>query len=216
MSDKIIVIDYGMGNTKSVCRAIEKMGGKALISDNNEIISKSKKLILPGVGSFASGMNEIKKKQLDKSIKLALSNGAYLFGICLGMQLLFNKSDENGPVDGLNLLEGEVKKIPIYNDNKLMRKIPHIGWNKIFNQNGNSWDTIFLKNIKTGTFFYFVHSFMAIAKNQSDVIAYCDYLGINIPSVINRDRVFGTQFHPENSGPDGLKIYKNFILKNVG
>ena len=127
MSNNIIVIDYGMGNTKSVCRAIEKMGGKALISDNNEVISKSKKLILPGVGSFGSGMNKIKKKQLDKSIKLALKNGANLFGICLGMQLLFNKSEEDFPVEGLNLVEGEVKKIPIYNDNKFMRKIPHIG-----------------------------------------------------------------------------------------
>ena len=213
MSNKIIVIDYGMGNTKSVCRAIEKMGGEALISDNNEIISKSKKLILPGVGSFASGMSEIKKKQLDKSIKLALDNGAYLFGICLGMQLMFSKSEENGITEGLNLVDGEVKKIPIYSDNKLMRKIPHIGWNKIFNESGCSWSDTFLKNIQTESFFYFVHSFMAIAKNQSDVIAYCNYLGTNISSVICRNKVFGTQFHPENSGPEGLKIYKNFILK---
>tara|TARA_B100001057_G_C22868345_1_gene957595 strand:- start:4623 stop:5261 length:639 start_codon:yes stop_codon:yes gene_type:complete len=212
MPNKIIVIDYGMGNTKSVCRAIEKMGGKALISNNNKTISQSKKLILPGVGSFASGMSEIKKKQLDKSIKLALSNGAYLFGICLGMQLLFNNSEENGITEGLNLVEGEVKKIPIYNDNQLTRKIPHIGWNKIFSES-SSWNDTFLKNIKSESFFYFIHSFMAMAKNRSDVIAYCNYLGINIPSVICRNKVFGTQFHPENSGPEGLKIYKNFILK---
>lgn len=213
MAEEIIIIDYGMGNTKSVHRAIKKMGGKVLISDSNELISVSKKLILPGVGSFASGMNEIKNRQLDKSIKLALKRGAHLLGICLGMQLLFNTSEENGQTEGLNLIEGKVKKIPNHEDNKVLRKIPHIGWNKIFNKNGLSWNDNILKNIKEETYFYFVHSYMASVRHQSSVLSYCNYLGINIPSVVFKNKIYGVQFHPENSGPEGLKIYKNFILK---
>ena len=208
----ITIVNYGLGNIKALTNIFEQLNIDVNIANNNNELLSAKKLILPGVGSFASGMSEIKKKQLDKSIKLALSNGAYLFGICLGMQLLFNNSEENGITEGLNLVEGEVKKIPIYNDNQLTRKIPHIAWNKIFSES-SSWNDTFLKNIKSESFFYFIHSFMAMAKNRSDVIAYCNYLGINIPSVICRNKVFGTQFHPENSGPEGLKIYKNFILK---
>ena len=210
---KVIVVDYGMGNIRSVIMALESLGVHAVLSSNSSIISKSKKIILPGVGSFNSGMTELKKRGLDKSIKIAVSNGAFLLGICLGMQMIFHKSFENGITKGLNLIEGLVDRIPFKNEEKIIRKIPHIGWNKLLKKK-KDWNNTILNGIDDKTFFYYVHSYMAFPKNESNIIASCDYMDLEIPSVVIKDKIFGIQFHPENSGNQGLKIYKNFLEMN--
>ena len=211
--DKIAVVDYGMGNTSSVLMAIHKVGGKAILTSNENLISESKKIILPGVGSYSSGMAELKKRKLDKSILKAVKNGSYLLGVCLGMQMLFQESHENKLTSGLRLIDGKVDKIPHLKKNKPIRKIPHIGWNRLLKKN-NNWSKTILSGIDDKTFFYYVHSYMALPEDSLNVIATCDYLDLEIPSVVVKDNVCGIQFHPENSSEQGLKIYKNFFDLN--
>ena len=210
--NNIVIIDYGMGNTKSVQRAIEKIGGQSHLTSDKKIIEDANKIILPGVGAFNAGMEELNRLNLIEPIIRAVNHGAILFGICLGMQLLFESSDENSETKGLGLMDGKIKIIPTQMNGKLVRKIPHIGWNSIKkNQDNKNWNNTIFNNLKDGEFFYFVHSFSANAIHKNEVLAECNYNNLNIVAAVNKGNISGTQFHPENSGELGLTIYKNFL-----
>lgn len=198
----IAIIDYGMGNLKSVQNALKFLGFDSIITSNPKEIKALKGMILPGVGAFKEAMDNLCSKGLDKVIKEEASNGKPLLGICLGMQMLFEKGFEVEEREGLGFLKGKIKKIePI---EKV--KIPHMGWNRL---EINKEDSI-LKDINEEKFVYYVHSFAASHYDNDDLIAYSNYGGIKIPGLVRKENVIGAQFHPEKSGEVGLKILKNF------
>ena len=212
MSD-IVVVDYGLGNLKSVSRAIEYCGGKPKTSSDSKIIASAKKIILPGVGAFGEGMRRLKELDLDRAIKEAVENGACLLGICLGMQMLLDTSEEFGLQEGLGLIKGSVKKIQSMDDSGVPnRKVPHIGWSPIYSAPMRAnWSDSILSNIPVGSPVYFVHSYMASLINNAEIIASCNYEGLKISAVIGNGNVLGMQFHPEKSGLAGLQMLKNYL-----
>lgn len=196
----ITIIDYGMGNLKSVVNACRFLNIEVNISDKEDEIRSSKALILPGVGAFPDSMKNLKKTGLDKVIIEEVRNGKPLLGICLGMQMLFDKSYEGEECEGLGLIEGTIERLS--GD----IKIPHIGWNSLDYRN----EDILLNHIDEGSFVYYVHSYYANVKNKENLIATSRYGDIDIPGLVRNKNVFGAQFHPEKSGDIGLKILKNF------
>ena len=204
------ILDYGAGNLKNVCRAIEHLGYKyTLISDKEALINVDK-LIIPGVGAYKVAMEQLHQLDLVESIKLLAINGKPILGICLGMQLLLDKSFEFGETIGLGLIGGEVSKIPEIGMNGETHKVPHIGWNELLLTDDNlHW----LKPLNTKGAVYFVHSYMANLKNNENLICYANYDGLSIPAVIEKDNIIGCQFHPEKSGTIGLNILKEFIKR---
>ena len=195
------IIDYGMGNLKSVSNALDSLNIKNIISDDKEILKSCKKLILPGVGAFNDAMKNLKKNNLDKFILEEVENGKELLGICLGMQLLFEEGYEGEKMNGLGLLKGKIVKM-----NGEGRRVPHIGWN-----NGKQYkkDKL-LKGIKEGSYFYYVHSYIASDYLKEDLLIGADYNGILIPGLFRKKNIIGAQFHPEKSGEVGLKLLGNF------
>ena len=206
----LAIVDYGMGNLQSVLNAAEYVGGcNPLITDDPGVIRSANGLILPGVGAFEDAMKELKKRKLiDLLHNAVLVKKKPILGICLGMQLLFQESEENGIHKGLGWLDGTVKKFDI----PLKFRIPHIGWNDIIINK----DTPLLNHIESDKNFYFVHSFYAVTDEQY-VIAKCNY-GINFTAAVSKGNIYGTQFHPERSHMDGLSILKNYfnIIKASG
>lgn len=200
----IVIIDYGMGNLKSVRNALNYLGIENKISDDYDEIRKADALILPGVGAFPDAMDTIEKLGLDKVIKEETEKGKYLLGICLGMQLLFEKGYEGLERTGLGFIKGNVVKMK--DDREKNVKIPHIGWN---NLKYNRKDILF-KNIDEGKYVYYVHSYFAQSYNDEDLVAYSEYGENKIPGIIRRNNIIGAQFHPEKSGTVGLDILKNF------
>ena len=200
----IVIIDYGMGNLKSVKNALNHLGIENKISANPDEIRKADALILPGVGAFPDVMETIEKLKLDRVIKEEINKGKYLLGICLGMQLLFEKGFEGLERKGLGLLKGNIVKMK--DDKKNNIKIPHIGWN---NLKYNKEDELF-NNIDEGKYVYYVHSYFAQEYNEDNLIAYSEYGENKIPGVVRCKNVIGAQFHPEKSGTVGLNILKNF------
>ena len=161
------------------------------------------------MGAFGNAMNQLNKYDLQNTIIEYANSNKPLFGICLGMQILFTVSYEFGVNKGLNLIEGEVVKISNKQNKKI--KIPHMGWNEIYPNNGKKdWKSKILKDSLIGKSFYFVHSFICLPKNSDSNIAVCEYSGISIPAVISKGNIFGCQFHPEKSSDNGLAVLKNF------
>lgn len=200
----IAIIDYGMGNLKSVRNALNFLGLENKICTDAEEIRNAKALILPGVGAFPDAMDTIEKLSLDKIIKEEVKMGKPLLGICLGMQLLFEKGFEGVERNGLGLLKGSI--VRMNDDKKNNIKIPHIGWNNlIYNQK----DELF-NSIDEGEFVYYVHSYFAQGYNDDDLVAYSQYGENKIPGMVRCKNVMGAQFHPEKSGTVGLSILKNF------
>ncbi|MDR2426247.1 MAG: imidazole glycerol phosphate synthase subunit HisH [Endomicrobium sp.] len=203
---KIAVIDYGFGNIKSVLNALAYCRAEGEVINSPEKILEYDGAILPGVGSFGPAADFLKSAGFDKAIHEYAGSGKMLLGICLGFQLFFTKGYENGRHQGLNLIEGEVKKFS-FNDNNM--KIPHMGWNKIAIA-----DNVYAKKMFDGIDdkedFYFVHSYYAMPENKEKVSSFCDY-GIEFCSSIAYKNIWGSQFHPEKSGEKGLKILSNFI-----
>ncbi len=195
----IAIIDYGAGNLKSITNALDFLGIKYKVTDTKEDIKKADKLIFPGVGSFGDCMSSLKKKGLIEPLKEEIKKKPYL-GICLGLHVLFEKSEESPGIKGLNIFKGEVKRFKSKN-----LKIPHIGWNtiKIIKENR------LLKDIKNNSYFYFVHSFYVKPINRKIISTKTDY-GIEYCSGIAKDNIFAFQFHPERSGKVGLNILKKF------
>lgn len=198
-----IIIDYGLGNIDSVKRAFKKAGIETKVSKDIDEIKNCNSIILPGVGAFRDAIDSLTDMNLIPVIKEQAEKGKFIIGICLGMQLLYDKSYENGEYEGLGLIEGTIEKIDVD------LKIPHMGWNNIkFDKN----DPI-LKYINEDEYVYFVHSYYATSKNK-ELVAYANY-GINVPAIVRKNNIYGIQFHPEKSSEVGLKIlkaYKEMII----
>lgn len=198
----IAVIDYGVGNLFSLCRSLEMIGAEAVITSDESTIRRAAKIILPGVGAFGDAMNKLKEKKLDTLLRAQAAEGKPLMGICLGMQLLFEKSMEFGEHEGLGFIPGTVRPISDMIDSTL--KIPHIGWNALRKTNPH----LLFKDVREGECVYFVHSFYADTSAQY-VIADTEY-SARLTAAAARDNVCGCQFHPEKSGDTGLRILKAF------
>lgn len=198
----IAIIDYDAGNIKSVEKAIHLLGEEAVITRRREVILNADKVILPGVGAFGDAMSNLKKYGLDEVILEVVDRKIPLLGICLGMQLLFERSDETPGIEGLSILPGEILRIP----DKEGLKIPHMGWNSLtFPHKGRLFE-----GLGEEPYVYFVHSYYLKAKDESIVTATADY-SVCIHASVEKDNVFGCQFHPEKSSEVGLQILKNFI-----
>lgn len=194
----IAIVDYGMGNLRSVQKAFEYLGYDAAITDQSKALENASHIVLPGVGAFRDAIAALKVKDLDGMIKKEVAEGKPFLGICLGMQMLFDRSSEDGEYEGLGLIGGEVVRF----DTDL--KIPHIGWNTLYyNKRTALFDGI------DDNYFYFVHSYHAAKVANEDVETTCVY-GYEFVASVNRDNIWGVQFHPEKSGDTGLKVLKNF------
>jgi len=204
MQNKIVIVDYGMGNLRSVEKKMKRVGAEVIISNKPEAILNSQKIILPGVGHFANGV--IKLKQLGFWEVLqheVLNNKKPILGICLGMQLMTKQSEE-GNVQGFGWIDAEVVRFKV--SDKLKYKIPHIGWNDLKPDKKNS----ILNNVDFNQKYYFVHSYHAICYNKQDILTTTQY-DYDFVSAFCKDNIFGFQFHPEKSHEQGEQILKNFI-----
>ncbi len=204
MKNKVVIIDYGLGNIKSIYDAFSRFNESVIISKNLSTIGSANSIILPGVGSFAKAMQLINKLDLKNTIINHVKNNKPLLGICLGMQLLFENSEEFGLNKGLSLIPGKVKKLK---SNKF-EKLPNIGWRKLNNKKINSK---FLNSINKSDEFYFLHSFYCKPKNENHILAETKFGKLKFTSVVNYKNIYGCQFHPEKSSKAGLKIIENFI-----
>ena len=198
----IAIIDYDAGNIKSVEKALVHLGEQPVITREREEILKADKVILPGVGAFGDAMEKLREYGLEEVIHEVVAKNTPFLGICLGLQVLFESSDEAPGTEGLGVLKGKICRIP---DAKGI-KIPHMGWNSI---SINPKSKLF-RGIEDGAYVYFVHSYYLKAKNQEDVAATTDYI-VDVHAAVEHDNIFATQFHPEKSGEVGLQILKNFI-----
>ena len=197
----IAILDYDAGNIKSVEKAFKILGEDTVLTRDFSAIKRADKVVLPGVGSFAAAMENLKKYELDKAIHEFVESGKPFLGICLGLQLLFESSEESIGVEGLGILDGKVIRIP---DGPGI-KVPHIGWNSLdFPNKGRLFE-----GIDEGSFVYFVHSYYLEAADPSIVTATTEY-GAHIHASVEKDNVFACQFHPEKSSTVGLKILENF------
>lgn len=198
----IAIIDYDAGNIKSVEKALQLFGEEVIVTRDRETLLSAEKVILPGVGSFGDAMGKIRRYGLEDIIKEVVEKGTPFLGICLGLQLLFDRSDECEGVKGLGILKGEILRIPECKD----IKVPQIGWNSLKYSNQG---TLF-QGIPEDSYVYFVHSYYLQAADKSIVTATTDYITL-IHASIEKDNVYACQFHPEKSSDVGLKILKNFI-----
>lgn len=201
-SAKITLVDYECGNLKSVEQAFAHCGADVEITSDVSTISKAEKLVLPGVGAFPVGMENLEKLGLVEVITERAKSGVPLLGICLGMQLLFEHSEEHGSTNGLGLIKGVVDKIESSNPEL---KLPHIGWNKLFISKKD-----FL--LTESDYFYFVHTYMAKPAEKSSILALSQYEDVEFCAAVNDENIWGMQFHPENSSKQGLEILSRFIL----
>lgn len=230
----IAVVDYGMGNIRSVSKAVEAVGGDVEVTSNPQTVAKAEAVILPGVGAFARGIENLAKFNLVRAIHDIAQNGTPIFGICLGLQLLFTESEEHGIYKGLDLIKGRVKKFP------RGLKVPHMGWNQVkvnpffgkekfpegseesagpltqskmvnsehLRVSGTDWKLF--DDIPDNSYFYFVHSYFVEPEDRDTILATTEY-GIRFASAVGKEKIYGVQFHPEKSGDLGLKILDNFL-----
>jgi imidazole glycerol-phosphate synthase subunit HisH len=196
----IVVVDYGAGNLRSVSKAIESFGAEVAVTGDPGTVEKADKLVLPGVGAFGRAVENLRRKNLDGAIAEFVRKGKPFLGICLGLQMLFETSEENPDASGLSILRGKVARF----DRGL--KVPHLGWNQVFQTSASPlW-----KGVPDGSFFYFAHSYAVEPAEPALVCGKTGY-GAEFASAVRRDNLFGIQFHPEKSQKWGLKILDNFI-----
>lgn len=199
----LAVVDYGAGNLRSVLHALNHLGAESIhIVQESRDLRAAEKIILPGVGAFGAGMEKLREKGLIQPIKDAVFAGVPYLGICLGMQFLFERSDEMGVHEGLNILPGHVTR---FSDTPGL-KVPHMGWNQLRQCRSSS----LVKGLGDESFAYFVHSYYCVPTNPDDVVAIVDY-GFPFTAVVQRDNIYGVQFHPEKSQRTGLRILSNFL-----
>ncbi len=206
----IAIIDYGMGNIHSVKKALQLMGGKVMVINNPMQLKKCAKAVLPGVGAFGDALLEMDKRGLTEAALDFINAGKPFLGICLGMHMLFDSSEESAKAKGLGVLKGEVVRFV----NKKGIKVPHMGWNTLKIEwpeaSGQRRECSLLKNVPDNSYVYFCHSYYSDLKDKNNIAATTDY-GINFTSAVYKDNIYGVQFHPEKSQKAGLKILKNFI-----
>lgn len=198
---KITIIDYGVGNFRNVQKAFQAVGAEADITESVAAVKTADVLVLPGVGAFGDAIDNVRQRGLHQPVLDAVQAGKPLLGICVGLQLLFDESEEMGRHHGLGILPGQVVRFP-----QTRLPVPHMGWNQIWPRREHP----LLKNIAPGDFGYFAHSYYAQPAAAGDIIAHTDY-GLNYASVVGRDNVCAIQFHPEKSQHVGLQILKNFV-----
>jgi glutamine amidotransferase len=212
MKKKVIIIDYNLGNLFSVKQACDSVGMDAKISSNKSEIEDADAIILPGVGAFIEAMQNLKKLDLIDPIKHAVNKGVPFFGVCLGLQLIFTRSEEFGSGEGLDLIPGVIKKFPAtYEDKKI--KVPQIAWNTISSAE-QSWTGTPLFDVEENEFMYFVHSYYVEPADNHSVLTRTNYEGLDYCSGILKDNIFAVQFHPEKSAQKGISIYKNWATIN--
>ncbi|MFW9939013.1 MAG: imidazole glycerol phosphate synthase subunit HisH [Candidatus Thorarchaeota archaeon] len=204
MSFNIAIIDYEMGNLKSISKCLKYLNVNSFITDNPNLIKDSNGIILPGVGAFKNAMRNLKEKDLVNLIEDVVKEGKPILGICLGLQLLCSKSFEMGETKGLDLIKGKVVAF----EKTKVEKIPHIGWNNVKFQDMNHF---LVEGIPDNSFFYFVHSFYAVPKKSEYSIGLTDYGKMQFSSIVGKNHIIATQFHPEKSSKNGIKLYQNFI-----
>ncbi|MHA8087413.1 imidazole glycerol phosphate synthase subunit HisH [Aquirufa sp. Wall-65K1] len=207
--NKIAIIDYGIGNLYSVKKACEYVGLDPIITDNRDQIANSEALILPGVGAYGNAIKNLQDKDLVDCIHKFSQSGKYIMGICLGMQLLMDYSEEFGIQNGLGLIEGGCKKFNFNDDTK----VPQINWNRIYiseNEEDRFDVNSSLSSINNGAYMYFVHSFYVDPTDKGHILSKTSYSNFEYCSSVKKDNIFGFQFHPEKSGVEGLDIYNNF------
>ena len=214
MLNKVTVIDYGVGNLLSVCRAFEHNGAEVITTESPIEISNAERLVLPGVGAFADAMQGLRARNLVEPIRHFAKTGKPFMGICLGMQMMLDESEEFGQHEGLGLIPGKVKQISGIDIMGAPHKVPHIGWNQLNLPKGyevSRWRNTILETLPEGSSVYFVHSFTAVPTNTMHRLADVFYGGHVLSAVVQKGNLYGCQFHPEKSGPIGLKILKNFL-----
>lgn len=197
----IAIIDYGMGNLRSVQKGFERVGHEAIITSNPAEVDAAEKVVLPGVGAFEDAMTELGARGMIDPVLGAIESGRPFLGICLGLQLLFDTSYENGRHQGLGVLAGEVVRFELPQE----YSIPHMGWNQLVFRSSSP----LLEGIEEGRHFYFVHSYYVVPKDPEVIAVETDYGG-SFCSMVRRDNLYATQFHPEKSQADGLRMLRNF------
>jgi len=208
----VAIVDYGLGNLLSVRRMLEYCGATVSLVSTPEGILSADRLVLPGVGAFAAGMEELSRRGLVQAIRDYSRSGKHLLGICLGMQLFLEAGEENGRHAGLNLLPGIVVRIPERTPGGQPVKIPHIGWAPIAPApSGTSWSSGILRTVNAGDFVYFVHSYQALPHNAAQRTALVHCHDMALTAAIEVDNLHGCQFHPEKSGPVGVRIINEFL-----
>ncbi|CAG0943297.1 glutamine amidotransferase [Candidatus Brocadiaceae bacterium] len=207
MNPKIAVVDYGIGNVQSILNALAHHSVEANLTGLESEIFNSDAVILPGVGAFKKAIEELRLRNLDGILKRYVATGKPLLGICLGMQLLFEYSEEFGFSQGLDIIKGKVVKFPP----SVSGKLPHVSWNSLSIVKEGSSVSPILRGIKSDDSFYFVHSFICIPDDSEAILTETVYGGVSFASMVNRGNIFGCQFHPEKSGNCGLKLLQNFI-----
>jgi len=209
---EVTVIDYGMGNLFSVRMGLEHCGAVVTVTADPVAILSAPRVVLPGVGAFVHGMAQLCSQGLDEVVREVATRGTPLLGICLGMQMLLDESEEFGTNAGLGLIPGRVVPVPSTTVDGHQQKIPHIGWNSLILPLGRgSWEGTLLHEIKYNEAVYFAHSYMASPTNSAHRITDCFYGGLRVSAAIGRGNVYGCQFHPEKSGEIGAKVLRRFL-----
>jgi glutamine amidotransferase len=211
-SPEVTVIDYGVGNLLSVSRGLQHCGARVNVTSDPDRIVAATHVVLPGVGAFGNAMAALDRLGMPEVIRRVATSGNPFLGICLGMQLLLDESEEFETTAGLGLIPGKVISVPTHTVEGSRQKIPHIGWSDLVPAGGRTdWEGTLLEDVRPGERVYFVHSFMADPANRSDRIADCLYGGQPVSAVIGRDNITGCQFHPEKSRDVGLRVLKKFL-----
>ncbi|WP_432240586.1 imidazole glycerol phosphate synthase subunit HisH [Herbaspirillum robiniae] len=213
MAAKITIADYGVGNLLNVVRAFEHCGADVRVTEDPADVAVAERLIVPGVGAFADSINELRQRGFADAVLRYAESGKPMFGICVGMQMLFDASEEFGEHSGLGIFPGRVVAVPSTTVEGLPQRIPHIGWSHLVSpEHGHDWQGTLLQSFESNRpAVYFVHSFAAQPLNESDRLADCLYGGRRICAAVRRNNIVATQFHPERSGEIGLTMIRNFL-----
>jgi imidazole glycerol phosphate synthase, glutamine amidotransferase subunit len=211
MSGKVLVVDYGIGNVFSVCNAIRRIGGDVELTGDLKAIREADRVILPGVGAFARAMDALRAKGIVSALQDFIATGRPFMGVCIGMQVLMERSTEFGENEGLGFLRGEVVRIPGQGPDGSHLRVPHIGWAGL-EPKEQGWDGTPLAGIRPKEdFVYFVHSYHCVPSDPSRILATVDYGGVPVTAAIRQENIIGVQFHPERSGEVGQQILQAFL-----
>lgn len=214
ISPEVRIIDYGLGNLLSVQRGLEHCGAKVTITSDSAKIVSAERVVLPGVGAFGSAMSSLRRLELDCALREVARRGTPVLGICLGMQLLMDESEEFGETEGLGLIPGRVVPVPNTTVMGAAQKIPHVGWSALnLSETASAWTGTLFEDTAPGESAYFGHSLMTVPSDPAHRVAEVSYGGRAVAAAIVSGNVTGCQFHPEKSGQTGLKILRRFLLQ---